>query len=155
MGPILPLLVQRPPGLTIISEDESSSTSIRSHCVAGVGMDDMFVMLAAWRHTDFQLPVRERMARAFCDAAVSITVTSLTDVLVIGIGAISPFRAVRIFCAYTGLAIAFDYFYQITFFAACLVLTGRREAANQHAITCRRVLPYSETSRWRSKSRIA
>ena len=65
-------------------------------------MDDTFVMLAAWRRTRIQDPVPERLAATYNDAAVSITITSLTNVISFLIGAISPFPSVQIFCLYTG-----------------------------------------------------
>ena len=104
----------------------------------------MFVMLAAWRQTDLRLTVEERMGKAFSEAALSITITSITDALSIGIGAITKFQSVRIFCTYTVIAVLFDYFYQITFFAACMVLTGRREASNRHPATCMKAVPKSQ-----------
>ena len=113
-------------------------------CLAGIGVDDMFVMPAAWRQTDFRWSVEDRMGAAFSEAALSITITSITDALAIGIGAITKFRSVRIFCTYTVVAVAFDYFYQITFFAACMVLSGQREANNLHPGTCKKALPKSE-----------
>ena len=103
--------------------------------------------MAAWRQTDFRWTVEERMGKAFSEAALSISITSITDVLSIGIGAITQFRSVRIFCAYTAVAVVFDYFYQITFFAACMVLTGKREAANLHPATCAKAVPMSEAGR--------
>lgn len=53
----------------------------------GIGLDDTFVMLSAWRHTPATLSVEERSARMFGDAGVSITITSLTNVISFVIGA--------------------------------------------------------------------
>jgi hypothetical protein len=69
---------------------------------AGIGIDDTFVMLGAWRRTSVQLPVPERMGRMLSEAAVSITITSVTDMISFWIGIISPFQSVRIFCIYSG-----------------------------------------------------
>ena len=112
--------------------------------ISGIGIDDMFIMLAAWRKTNPMAPVEERMAQTYSEAAVSITITSITDALAFGIGAISPLPAVRVFCLYTGVAVIFDYIFQITFFGACMVYSGRREAANRHCITLAKVVPRSE-----------
>ena len=68
----------------------------------GIGIDDTFVMLGAWRRTSIHAPVEERMSDTFRDAAVSITITSLTDMLSFWVGVITPFPCVRIFCIYTG-----------------------------------------------------
>jgi len=56
----------------------------------GVGLDDTFVMLAAWRHTDSSATNEERMRECYKEAAVSITITSLTNVLSFFIGALFP-----------------------------------------------------------------
>ena len=101
-------------------------------------------MMAAWRQTDFRWTVEERMGKAFSEAALSITITSITDALSIGIGAITQFRSVRIFCTYTVVAVIFDYCYQITFFGACMVLMGKREARNLHPATCMKAVPKSQ-----------
>lgn len=96
----------------------------------------MFIMIAAWRKTDPSLPVVDRIAGTFEDAAVSISITSLTDILAFCVGAISPIPAIRIFCLYTGVAVFFDFLYQITFFGACMVLFGYMEYFDCNGCTC-------------------
>lgn len=64
-------------------------------CVCpSTGIDDTFLMLAAWRATPAHAPVEKRIAHAMRHAAVSITITSLTDVLAFLIGSIAPLPAV-------------------------------------------------------------
>ncbi len=46
----------------------------------GIGMDDTFVMLSAWKRTHSNLSVPERMGKTYADAGVSITFTSLTNI---------------------------------------------------------------------------
>ncbi|XP_038057470.1 patched domain-containing protein 3-like isoform X2 [Patiria miniata] len=110
----------------------------------GIGIDDMFIMLAAWRKTSIKLPVEERLGQTYAEAAVSITITSITDALAFGIGSITTLPAIRVFCLYSGVAIIFDYLYQISFFGACMVYTGRREAKRKHCTTLKPVLPRDE-----------
>ncbi|KAG8237793.1 hypothetical protein J437_LFUL015070 [Ladona fulva] len=110
----------------------------------GIGIDDTFVMLAAWRRTSPQLDVPERLGRTLSEAAVSITITSVTDMLSFWIGIISPFPSVQIFCIYTGFAVGFTFLWHITFFSACVAISGYAEKKNLHSIACVKVLPVSQ-----------
>ncbi|XP_063233113.1 patched domain-containing protein 3-like [Bacillus rossius redtenbacheri] len=109
----------------------------------GIGIDDTFVMLAAWRRSSVKLDVPERMAQMLSEAAVSITITSFTDMISFFIGIISPFPSVRIFCAYSGFAVFFTFLWHITFFAACVAVAGRAEQKNLHSVVCVKVQPVS------------
>ncbi|XP_064454991.1 patched domain-containing protein 3-like [Ornithodoros turicata] len=110
----------------------------------GIGMDDTFVLLAAWRRTDPRRPVVERMGETYREAAVSITITSLTNFISFCIGAITPFPSVNIFCIYTAVAVLFTYLYQITFFGGCLALSGYAEEKNLHGLLCFPTMPKSQ-----------
>ncbi|XP_078576017.1 patched domain-containing protein 3-like [Branchiostoma floridae x Branchiostoma japonicum] len=128
----------------LAGESFSSLTTAIPFLLLGIGVDDMFVMIAAWRKCDVTLPVQERMGRAMSDAGVSITITSITDCLAFVAGVMNVFPSVRLFCIYASVGVAFDFLYQITFFAAFMSLTGRRERANRHCFTCLPVLPKSQ-----------
>ena len=104
-------------------------------------------MISAWRMTNSSLSVQERMAATYEEAAVSITITSLTDILAFCVGSISPIPAIQVFCLYTGVAVFFAYIYQISLFGAWLVLFGQMEAFNCSGITCvpvQRIQPIEE-----------
>lgn len=111
----------------------------------GIGIDDTFVMLAAWRRTPVQLPVPERMGRMLSEAAVSITITSVTDMISFWIGIISPFQSVRIFCIYSGFAVCFTFLWHVTFFSACVAIAGYAERNNLHSVVCVKVNPVSKS----------
>ncbi|CAM4595986.1 unnamed protein product [Leuciscus chuanchicus] len=107
--------------------------------ILGIGIDDMFIMISSWQRTNIQDTVPDRMAETYREAAISITITTLTDVLAFYLSYGNPFGSVQSFCLYAGTAILFCYFYNITFFGACLALNGRREGANRHWLTCMKV----------------
>uniref|UniRef100_A0A3B1IK32 Patched domain-containing protein 3 n=1 Tax=Astyanax mexicanus TaxID=7994 RepID=A0A3B1IK32_ASTMX len=104
--------------------------------ILGIGVDDMFIMISCWQKTKVTDQVEDRLADTYKEAAVSITITTLTDVLAFYIGLMTPFRSVQSFCMYTGTAVLFCYIYNITFFGAFLALNGRREHARRHWLTC-------------------
>jgi len=113
----------------------------------GIGIDDTFVMISAWRRSPTHSTIPERMGLAYSEAAVSITVTSLTDFLGFMAGVITPFPCVRIFCIYTGIAVAFIYVWQLTFFGAFLALSGYSEKNNKHGmVPCYRATPKSQAT---------
>ncbi|XP_040289979.1 patched domain-containing protein 3-like [Bufo bufo] len=60
--------------------------------ILGVGVDDMFIMISSWQQTKVKDKVEERMAETYAEAAVSITITTLTDVLAFYIGILTSFR---------------------------------------------------------------
>ncbi|XP_076147253.1 patched domain-containing protein 3-like [Alosa pseudoharengus] len=107
--------------------------------ILGIGVDDMFIMISCWQKTKVKAKVEDRMAETYKEAAVSITITTLTDVLAFYIGLMTPFGSVQSFCMYTGTAILFCYIYNITFFGAFLALNGQREGSNRHWLICRKV----------------
>ena len=55
-------------------------------CLLGIGIDDMFILISAWRYTSTKLSVEERIGQTLKSAAVSITITSVTDALAFVIG---------------------------------------------------------------------
>lgn len=49
-----------------------------------LGIDDDFLMLAAWRELDFRIPLHQKVALVMADAGASITVTSFTNFFCFG-----------------------------------------------------------------------
>ncbi|UYV60852.1 daf-6, partial [Cordylochernes scorpioides] len=111
---------------------------------AGIGVDDAFVLLAAWRRTNLRDDVEKRLTTAYKQAGVSITVTSLTNLASFMAGCITPVRAVQIFCLYSSVSVIFTFFFQITFFAGCMTLLARAERRNLHSVTCLPIPPKSK-----------
>ncbi|CAI5438962.1 unnamed protein product [Caenorhabditis angaria] len=120
--------------LSLMGMPYNDIVGVMPFLVVAVGTDNMFLMVAAIRRTSRTLPVHERMGECMADAAVSILITSCTDVLSFGVGANTTIPAVQIFCVYTGVAIFFAFLYQITFFAACLALAMKHEEAGRNSL---------------------
>lgn len=118
----------------------------------GIGIDDTFVMLAAWRRTSMKLSVPERMGHMMSEAAVSITITTLTDAISFLMGIYSDFPSVKIFCIYTAMAVTFTYLWHITFFAGCMAVFGHFEHRNLHGIFGCEVKPVSVAIKGKHRS---
>lgn len=96
----------------------------------------MFIMVSNWQQTNIKDPVEKRMADTYKEAAMSITITTVTDILGFYIGLMTDFPSVQYFCLYTSTSIFLCYVYNITFFGAILALNGKRESRNGHWLTC-------------------
>ncbi|XP_023210986.1 patched domain-containing protein 3-like [Centruroides sculpturatus] len=81
-------------------------------------IDDAFVLIANWRITDPNDNVVNRLRNTYREAAVSITLTSLTNFLAYCVGMTTSFPL-------------------ITFFGACMAISGYREEKGLHPITLR------------------
>ncbi|CEM10226.1 unnamed protein product [Vitrella brassicaformis CCMP3155] len=103
----------------------------------GIGVDDMFVIFNSYALAVKVTDPRERVAVAIKDCGISITITTLTNLIAFGVGASSDYLSIRNFCIITFLALLMGYFYALTFFLASVCLDAKREAAGKG--------PYLET----------
>jgi len=104
----------------------------------GIGIDDMFVIMQCYDNLTpaerLSSDIPSTVALTMRRAGVAITVTSLTDFMVFAIGSSTVLPALRSFCLWCGVGILAVYFYQATFFAACLALDCRRLASNRNGL---------------------
>ncbi|XP_067138905.1 patched domain-containing protein 3-like [Centruroides vittatus] len=107
--------------------------------VLAMEIDDAFILIAAWRSTDPEDSVENRMEKTYSEAAVSIFITSFTSFLSFCIGMCSIFPGIRIFTYFAGAFVCFTYIYLMTFFGSCLVISGYREQKRLHCITLQKV----------------
>uniref|UniRef100_A0A8R1TJB3 SSD domain-containing protein n=1 Tax=Onchocerca volvulus TaxID=6282 RepID=A0A8R1TJB3_ONCVO len=95
--------------------------------VITIGVDDAFLILAAWRHSSPDSTLETRMGETLIHSGTSVTVTSLTDILCFVVGLFSNLPVVQLFCIYASVAIMIDFIYQITFFTAIVAYNGRQK----------------------------
>ena len=94
--------------------------------LTGVGVDDMD-------------SISEQMSNVYSKVAVSMTTTTITNVLAFYTGIMASFGSVQYFCIYIRTTLLFCYFYNITCFGAFMALDGKRE------VVCLRWLKKPET----------
>jgi len=134
------IVVTRVPRISIqlVVSFTSIWTELLINCVltciifVGIGVDDSFVLTAAWRRTSTADSVPKRMADTYSEASVSITITSLTDACSFFVGVITPLPALQIFSTYAGVSVVFVYLWQLIFFGGCMALSGIHEEKKRH-----------------------
>uniref|UniRef100_A0A182SL45 SSD domain-containing protein n=1 Tax=Anopheles maculatus TaxID=74869 RepID=A0A182SL45_9DIPT len=117
----------------------------------GLGVDDMFVMMACYRkvrkaNPDLQLA--ERMGLMLQHAGASITVTSLTDIVAFIVGSITVIPSLQSFCIYAAAGVFMMFVFVITFFVAIFTLDEIRIAGRRNSFLLWIVHDEKSTSLW-------
>ncbi|KAK0394459.1 hypothetical protein QR680_000749 [Steinernema hermaphroditum] len=96
--------------------------------IMGIGVNDSFLMIHAWyRLAHKNLGIAERLGLVLEDVGPSITITTLTNVITFGIGALTPTPEISLFCLGTAIALGFAYIFSLILFGPILYFATRYE----------------------------
>ncbi|XP_074095417.1 patched domain-containing protein 3 isoform X1 [Cotesia typhae] len=108
----------------------------------GLGIDDIFIMMASWEEvlshqSNRGRPIEERIGRMLSQAGAAISITSLTDVVAFIIGATTILPSLESFCIYAAVGVLVTFLLQVTFFVAAFTLDIKRiESKRNGVIPC-------------------
>jgi Sterol-sensing domain of SREBP cleavage-activation len=92
-----------------------------------VGSENMFMLTNALVSTPVELPVSTRMAQGLASVGVPVTLTVISDIVLIGfIASATPVAAVREFCIFAIFLLITDWSMQMSFFATVLSIDMQR-----------------------------
>eukprot|EP00978_Attheya_sp_CCMP212_P032502 scaffold127379_cov52-Attheya_sp.AAC.2 len=128
--------------LFLIGIPFTSLTQMFPFIMFGVGLDDSFVIAGAYQrtiaHNDDKKDVTHCIMEAMEEVGASVLMTTLTTFVAFTLGTASAVPGVYWLCLYAFPCIMIDFFYQITFFIALMVLDDRRIKANKYdCLVCR------------------
>uniref|UniRef100_A0A7E4VBV9 SSD domain-containing protein n=1 Tax=Panagrellus redivivus TaxID=6233 RepID=A0A7E4VBV9_PANRE len=140
--------------------------------VLSIGVDDAYLLVNSWQRIQkskikadnksqnststnpegSNRMYAEILAEAFIDTAPSITITTMTNVLAFGIGAMTPTPEIQLFSIGNAVAIIVDYVFTFTVFGASMAIMGKLElnARLKHVKSVKTAL--EETDITKSKS---
>ncbi|KAJ3427655.1 sterol-sensing domain [Anaeramoeba flamelloides] len=103
--------------------------------VLGIGCDDIFIMLDAWKQSEHQKKgisknKYTRMHWAYNRAATTMLITTLTSAGAFFGNVASTIPPIRYFGIFTGMAIVFNYLLVITWFPAVIAIWDRNGAGH-------------------------
>lgn len=96
--------------------------------ILGICVDDIFVIINAYSLTYmYSDDARKRIGLSLRDSGISITITTLTNVVAFGVGATSVYYSIYVFCIVTASGLFAGYLLCLTVFLGALSLAAQWE----------------------------
>ncbi|EDO30398.1 predicted protein, partial [Nematostella vectensis] len=99
--------------------------------VVGIGIDDMFIIINELDRQDNKLSVIETIRLVMANSGMTVTMTTVTDLIAFVVSATTAFPCIRYFCIYASFTVTFSYIMTITFFVAMASFDVRRIKSNR------------------------
>lgn len=107
--------------------EHTSTASAAPFLVLGVGMDDSFVVINSFNMTYPLKSAEDRVVSAIRDCGLSISLTTLTNLLSFAIGTSAGYLAIKNFCILTFVGLLFGYVTCLTILLGVLCIDARLE----------------------------
>ncbi|KAJ1609540.1 putative patched family protein [Cryptosporidium canis] len=107
--------------------EHTSTASAAPFLVLGVGMDDSFVVINSFNMTYPLKSAEDRIVSAVRDCGLSISLTTLTNLLSFAIGTSAGYLAIKNFCILTFVGLLFGYVTCLTILLGVLCIDARLE----------------------------
>ena len=108
-----------------------SMVGVLPFLIVGIGIDDMFILVDALDRHDTRMTVVDTVRTVMSHTGVTITMTTVTDLVAFVISTSTQFPSVRYFCIYAAVAITCAYLLIVTLFVACMTLDVKRIKAGR------------------------
>ena len=99
--------------------------------IVGIGLDDMFIIVDHLDRQERHLKVPVVVRRVMSGTGVTITMTTLTDLVAFAVSTNSLFPSIHYFCTYAALTVSCAFLMVVTVFVALLSFDVRRIKSNR------------------------
>lgn len=107
------------------------SVEVIPFLILAIGVDNMFIISTAVKRSKAG-SLNDRIEEGLTEVGPSITTAALSEIVAFLVGAFTKMPAIQSFCIQAAIAIAFNYFFQITAFVSCLAWDEQRKAENRY-----------------------
>ena len=109
----------------------TSIVGVLPFLVIGIGLDDMFIIVDHLDRQERHLKVPMTVRKVMSETGVTVTMTTLTDLVAFAVSSSSQFPSIAYFCTYAALTISCAFLMIVTVFVALLSFDVRRIKANR------------------------
>ncbi|XP_032233119.2 patched domain-containing protein 3 isoform X2 [Nematostella vectensis] len=99
--------------------------------ILGIGIDDMFILVDELDRQDDKLSVIDTIKMVMRHSGMTVTMTTVTDLVAFAVSTSTAFPSIRYFCIYAALSVTLSYLMIITYFVAIATFDVRRIKANR------------------------